>query len=233
MNWVEPNQSGEKEITETELETEYSKTKLPKRTAGIDLEAGIIRLLGDEQLYLKLLKNFSHNYASAPQDMRKALEESNIDFVLRMAHTLKGVAGNLSAYKIQDIAIKLETDVLQNKFDKKEELLLALEEAFHTLKQWIETLEDDRDIKLSVQKEFKRSEVIPIVRKLTEMVWEDNFDAQNTLIELKSYMGDSICRNEIQALTECINEFDFEAAKRHLHKIAEELKINLEENENG
>ena len=151
----------------------------------------------------------------------------------RNTHTLKGAAGNLSAYTIQDTALKLENEVLLNNFEKNEELLKTLEDAFTTLKEWNETSEDDRDIEPSVEKEFNYSEVAVIVRKLVKLVWEDDYDAGSSLLELKSYMKDSMCKAEIQELTECINKFDYQAAKIHLNKIAETLKIELDVNKNG
>lgn len=219
--------------TTTTLEPEYSKKSLPKKMAGINFEAGINRLLGDEELFLKLLNDFSNHYACVFQDLRTALEENNIDSILRIAHTLKGAAGNLSAYTIHETALKLENEVLLNNFEKNEELLKTLEDAFTTLKEWNETSEDDRDIEPSVEKEFNYSEVAVIVKKLVKLVWEDDYDAGSSLLELKSYMRDSMCKAEIQELTECINKFDYQAAKIHLNKIAEALKIELEVNRNG
>ena len=219
--------------TTTTLEPEYSKKSLPKKMAGINFEAGINRLLGDEELFLELLNDFSNHYACVFQDLRTALEENNIDSVLKIAHTLKGAAGNLSAYTIHETALKLENEVLLNNFEKNEELLKTLEDAFTTLKEWNETSEDDRDIEPSVEKEFNYSEVAVIVRKLVKLVWEDDYDAGSSLLELKSYMRDSMCKAEIQELTECINKFDYQAAKIHLNKIAEALKIELEVKRNG
>ena len=219
--------------TTTTLEPEYSKKSLPKKMAGINFEAGINRLLGDEELYLELLNNFSNNYACVIQDLRKGIEENDKDSILRIAHTLKGAAGNLSAYTIQDTALKLENEVLLNDFEKNEELLKILEEAFTTLKKWNEVSKDDRNIEPRVEKEFNYSEVAVIVRKLVKLVWEDDYDAGSSLLELKSYMKDSMCKAEIQELTECINKFDYQAAKIHLNKIAETLKIELEVNKNG
>ena len=219
--------------TTTTLEPEYSKKSLPKKMAGINFEAGINRLLGDEELFLELLNDFSNHYACVFQDLRTALEENNIDSVLKIAHTLKGAAGNLSAYTIQDTALKLENEVLLNDFEKNEELLKILEEAFTTLKKWNEVSKDDRNIEPRVEKEFNYSEVAVIVRKLVKLVWEEDYDAGSSLLELKSYMKDSMCKAEIQELTECINKFDYQAAKIHLNKIAETLKIELEVNKNG
>lgn len=219
--------------TTTTLEPEYSKKSLPKKMAGINFEAGINRLLGDEELYLELLNNFSNNYACVIQDLRKGIEENDKDSILRIAHTLKGAAGNLSAYTIQYTALKLENEVLLNDFEKNEELLKILEEAFTTLKKWNEVSKDDRNIEPRLEKEFNYSEVAVIVRKLVKLVWEDDYDAGSSLLELKSYMKDSMCKAEIQELTECINKFDYQAAKIHLNKIAETLKIELEVNKNG
>lgn len=62
------------------------------KEAGIDLERGVARFLGDRQLYESILLNFlvDKTFAKA----KEAMEEENYKNLYECVHTLKGVAAN-------------------------------------------------------------------------------------------------------------------------------------------
>ncbi|WP_304509796.1 Hpt domain-containing protein [Anaerotignum sp.] len=62
------------------------------KEAGIDLERGVARFLGDRQLYESILLNFlvDKTFANA----KEAMEEENYKDLYECVHTLKGVAAN-------------------------------------------------------------------------------------------------------------------------------------------
>lgn len=223
--------SGKKQTEATDIYMAKSKAnkEVHEIKSGVDFEAGVKRLLGDKVFYVKLLKEFSKDYLSYPHDMRKALEEGNIDVMLRMAHTLKGIAGNLSAYAIQRIATEIETVTKENHFEKYCNLLKELDEAFCFLNDFIETFTEIKDTKsTSYQKPFNPSDVGIILNKLAELVWEDNIEAENILEELKKHMGDFAFIEDMRNLTICISEFDFETAKEYVRKIADTINVKVE-----
>jgi len=95
---------------------------------GIDVEAGLRRLLGKRPLYEQLLRKFVEGPESqAVADIRAQLDAGGIDVAERTAHSLKGVASTLGAIDLQVQAEKMETALRKNGGDADiEALLLSL-----------------------------------------------------------------------------------------------------------
>jgi two-component system sensor histidine kinase/response regulator len=77
--------------------------------AGLDSADGLRRVGGNANLYVKLLRQFASQQAGAVGEIRAALATSDAASATRLAHTLKGVAGNLGAGEVQDAAAAVET----------------------------------------------------------------------------------------------------------------------------
>ncbi len=75
---------------------------------GLDCAEGLRRMGGKAALYLSMLRKFSAGQRAAGQQVADALAEGDERTAERIAHTLKGVAGNLGASGIQDAAGQLE-----------------------------------------------------------------------------------------------------------------------------
>jgi two-component system sensor histidine kinase/response regulator len=76
--------------------------------AGLDQEDGLRRVGGNRKLYLKLLRQFAKEQASMPDHMAAMLAEGERATAERLAHSLKGVAGNLGVAPVQSAAADLE-----------------------------------------------------------------------------------------------------------------------------
>jgi two-component system, sensor histidine kinase and response regulator len=75
---------------------------------GLDAAAGLQRVGGSSALYVGLLQKLVRTYADTPQQIAQALQDGETALAERLAHTLKGVAGNLGATAIQQCAAALE-----------------------------------------------------------------------------------------------------------------------------
>jgi two-component system sensor histidine kinase/response regulator len=75
---------------------------------GLDVADGLSRVAGNRKLYLKLLRQFSEEQGSAVGAIATALERGDAALAERLAHTLKGVAGNIGAKPVQAAASTLE-----------------------------------------------------------------------------------------------------------------------------
>ena len=73
--------------------------------AGFDVEEGMARLLNDEGLYVEMMGIFleDENYAG----LKTALDAGDVETAYRCAHTLKGVASNLSITSLYDAVLPL------------------------------------------------------------------------------------------------------------------------------
>jgi len=77
-------------------------------TKVLDSKAGLSRVGGNQALYQKLLRQFVDQQASAVMQIQDALDKKDVALAERLAHTLKGVAGNIGATHVQSAAGALE-----------------------------------------------------------------------------------------------------------------------------
>ncbi len=100
--------------------------------AGIDLKDGLRRVGYNAILYKRLLLQFAENFAEAAKELRTAWRNKDEILTNRLAHSMKGVAGNLGAVALHDAAAAIENvmkhpnqenpldvQALLNQFDEK------------------------------------------------------------------------------------------------------------------
>ena len=76
--------------------------------AGLDTKDGLSRVAGNQKLYLKLLRQFAEQQGPATTQISEALAKGDPALAERLAHTLKGVAGNIGAKPVQTAAGAVE-----------------------------------------------------------------------------------------------------------------------------
>ncbi|MFZ2633096.1 MAG: response regulator [Desulfosalsimonadaceae bacterium] len=76
--------------------------------AGIDVAAGLKRLGGKRELYVRMLREFRKEYQDAPGLLAEALKKGDRELIRRTAHTIKGLAANIGAEDLKSIAAKIE-----------------------------------------------------------------------------------------------------------------------------
>src|SRR5262245_35464162 len=75
---------------------------------GLDTADGLLRVAGNKSLYAKLLRQFTDQQAAAGARIAEALHAGDHATAERLAHTVKGVAGNLGAGPVHRSASALE-----------------------------------------------------------------------------------------------------------------------------
>jgi HPt (histidine-containing phosphotransfer) domain-containing protein len=83
----------------------------PHALATLDSSAGLSRVGGNEKLYAKLLRQFVEQQSTAVGQITAALASGDKALAERLAHTLKGVAGNIGATQVQFAAGVLEKSI--------------------------------------------------------------------------------------------------------------------------
>ncbi len=89
---------------------------------GIDTEAGLRRMMGDRKLYAAQLRGFAETYADAGKRIRKLLNENPAE-ARRIAHTIKGVSGNIEAGDLHRSAGALCEDLNESRLHAFERAL--------------------------------------------------------------------------------------------------------------
>lgn len=75
----------------------------------VDVADGIDRVMGDRDLYERMLRRFRKDYSAGDRPIRVALEVGDRALAHRLSHTLKGAAGMIGARPLHQAASVLET----------------------------------------------------------------------------------------------------------------------------
>lgn len=81
---------------------------LPAGLEGIDLAAGLATCMGKRELYLRLLRKFHAAQTSFAWQFQAALADPDATAAARLAHSLRGTAGNIGAKAVAQAAAELE-----------------------------------------------------------------------------------------------------------------------------
>ena len=98
------------------------KTELPD-IDGLDTADGLKRVGNNIRLYRKLLAKFRDSNTKSAEQIRRALTDGDMELAQRLAHTVKGVSGNLGALEMQTAAANLESQIIQGETPTEQSLL--------------------------------------------------------------------------------------------------------------
>jgi HPt (histidine-containing phosphotransfer) domain-containing protein len=86
---------------------------LPTGIAGLDTTLGLRRVLGKVPRYVSMLEKYVAGQSGTVAALREALATGDRETATRLAHTTKGVSGNIGATAVQQRAEALETALQQ------------------------------------------------------------------------------------------------------------------------
>jgi len=123
--WIKP---GKRDLTDDTLakrrrKVEERDERLPLEMPGIELKTGLVRIGGNQALYLKLLAKFHRDYADVTFRIKSALENREHERVQHLVHTVKGVSANIGALDLENSSAALETAIRQEAIGSFEHLL--------------------------------------------------------------------------------------------------------------
>ena len=209
-------------------DTSEETVNLPQSLSGIDIEAGLRRLSGNRKLYRKLLLDFAGSYSATYDDISRALKQDDTGLALRLVHTLKGIAGNISALEIQSIASDLEKALTRSETQDAERLLADLGKTVISANDTLSELRESAPAAPAQSEEaYDTEKAETLLLDLARLIWEDNVNAEQTLEEFRKVIEPSAYGEDVMALAESIGDYDFDTAKAVLQRIAGKMKIVL------
>lgn len=127
VKWIEPGERvvPPREAIADKQEQVQAPETLPE-IPGIDIESGLKRVGGNRKLYRKLLLRFKEDYTTITKQIKEAYLAGDYELAGRLAHTVKGVAGNIGAAGIYDLAREVENAIKQDDTAEAEKHLTAL-----------------------------------------------------------------------------------------------------------
>jgi len=131
LKWMKPRRTeevrkaAEAPPVETKEETKPAPQDDLPEIPGLDTSLGLKRVMGKKAFYLEMLKKYIDNQGEAPAQIRQSLDAEDYGTAERLAHTAKGVSGNIGATQVQALAATLEKAIRERL--PREEIGSALE----------------------------------------------------------------------------------------------------------
>ncbi|WP_434355313.1 response regulator [Parasalinivibrio latis] len=138
----------------------------------VNIEEGINRVVGNRELYMKLLGKFSQEIEDYYTKIQSHIYEDNYIDAANIAHQLAGVAGNLSINDIRLICKELQRVLEEDEIEKSDYLIEQLRTIISDTKKEIE----------QIVKSESQEDIVP-----------DKSNTDNTLIDIEA----DLCLREL------------------------------------
>jgi len=176
LKWIKPRQASAADLKEKPAEI----VELPTKIDGLDMVNGLRRVLGKKPLYLSMLRKFVAGQKTVIAEIVQALEADLWDTAERLAHTLKGVAGNIGATALHQLAATLEATI------KERHPRAEIDAQLATLKSPLETLIAQLEQQLPAERDKVPVTVAPqelqaICQRLEALLSQDDAEAIDVL----------------------------------------------------
>jgi len=232
--WIKPGKwddsAAAKAVQLKQPNTLDPENRLPDNLPGLDIESGLKRINGNKRLYRQLLINFVKSYVSITKEIKDLIEKDDLQAAERAAHTIKGIAGNISAYEIQLAAQEIETAISKKDSQVYNELLIVLGQALGKVMEAIKnSVQVKEEKQLTEDRPVDPVQVEPILVEMYQMLCKDDPDAEQCLANLKEIIRGSMFVKDLEEIESHMGNYDFDLAILPLQKIASGLNISLKE----
>ena len=194
--------------------------------AGVNVAAGLERTAGNKRLYRDLLAQFAARHEFTGNRIKEALESGDHNQAERLAHSLKGVAGNLGINQIFVLAGTLESAIRESHGATKsliEELTSALDRQIRIIRAaWLADSVDGG--KRLDARPAERAEALAAIARLRERLEASAADAPRVFAEMAEILRGTVAAWRLDALGTSVKAFDFDAARSMLEEIFEQYR---------
>jgi len=229
LKWIPPiQQEPDSQLTRgaESVPAEESWNNIP----GLDVAAAMRRVLGKQKLYLTMLRKYVSTQRNAASELSEALLVEDRITAERIAHTAKGVSGNIGATELQGMAEQLETMIQSGQVDKAsiepilERFSLSLAILIAHIERTLPAEELATDTPSTSVDREKAEEVLGTLR---ELLSNDDSEAGDLFENNRDLLRGFLGHETFGKLEYAIGQFDFEKALDLLQARVEELGITI------
>ncbi|MBI5571205.1 MAG: response regulator [Desulfomonile tiedjei] len=231
VKWIKPGYRKMSEaVPESSSESKEVEDVLPAELPGISIASGLRRVAGNKQLYTKLLCTFKDGQESAAEQIKAALQVDDVETAARLAHTVKGVSGNLGGDNLYRAAAELEkaikegknVDLLMAEFDSQ---LRVMMDGIKIVEERLTAQQKPEDAGTEVR--VDEEAVKTLLQEISQLLESDLTEAMNRLEALNRHLANSPVHEEFKRLEKQVESFDTDTALKTMETIASKLGIEL------
>lgn len=189
--------------------------------SGIDCHKAIKRLGGNNKLFVRLINDFMNDFADSAVDIRKALTQEEPEKSARLLHTLKGVAGNISARKLFITAEKLEKAIMEQSSRNYPFLLDDFENELNEVLLVCSAMKvtpASAGPEIKGQADSIQQDIEDMITILEASLLKNDFQAERILEDLKTMAREPALLDALSGIEERLGLFDFKDALNILRK---------------
>jgi two-component system sensor histidine kinase/response regulator len=203
---------------------------LPAELPGISISAGLSRVGGNRQLYVKLLFKFREGQEDAAPEIKGALQSGNMETAGRLVHRVKGVAGNLGMEGLYRAAAELEKAVKEGREDLEHPMAgfgSHLKIVLDGIKALEQSLVAQKEPEPSTGGLIDKEAVKLLLQEMARLLESDLTEVLNRLEALKQHLTHSSAYEEFKRLEKQLESFDTDSAAKSIEAVARALDIAL------
>jgi CheY-like chemotaxis protein len=222
--WVKPRADAAKT---PEKHKKVSGEVIIPEIEGVDSGSGLKRVAGNKRLYRDLLAQFVEKQGDAAAEVSNALESGDRALAERIAHTVKGVAGNIGITKIQFAAAGLEKAVREKDPAipaQLAEFALLLRDQVQAIAEGLHQTEPAPDTNSNAK--FDPEAASTAAARLKALLEASDGGAEEAFQNLQHAIGGQADKASLSSLGAAIRDFEFDAALTKLNEITTEHKLN-------
>ena len=196
--------------------TEARGPVLPLTTA-LDTVDGLARCMGNLDLYRRLLKGFAKTQSQFESEFRAAANDP--EQAIQVAHTLKGLAGNIGAKKLLAAANELE-QALHNGLDCQLPLKQTLEELPRVLDDIALVVQQNEAVTSQRASQLAQdANLQPYWVRLAELVADNDAHAGDLIQEVLQRWPELHQLTTVCQLKQALEQYDFDRAAECLQQL--------------
>ncbi len=192
----------------------------------IDRAAALRRLNGNESLFHRLLGDLIRDYGAADDALRRAVADGDSTTAGRLAHQIKGVAGNLGATELSGAAERLESALKSAEAGEAVEAALeGFSEALDRVRAEAASMEARPTRRSADAKGARgRETVSEALAELSDLIQRNNPRALDQINALADRLGGHPAAAALPDLTDRLEQFDFKGASAILAEIDRQVR---------
>jgi HPt (histidine-containing phosphotransfer) domain-containing protein len=228
LSWIKPR-DGIGEIIESEQKTDIEKSA-PEINLNdllvienLDVELGLQRVLGNRTLYLNILRKYIGNQDTAVEEIRTALSAGDHSTAERLAHTIKGMSGNIGATLLQNTAAELENMIRSGEINNIDVKLTIFSEMLNTMITKIKNGLPSEESHIA--KTVDVSKAPEVIKQLKELLAADSSKSGALIDDNLDLLHFILGAKVFSKIDRAVKQFDLDEALEFLEERITELEI--------
>jgi two-component system sensor histidine kinase/response regulator len=228
LRWIKPRDRAAeaRNVPEDRPVSEAASRTAPLEIAGIDTKTALKRTGGNPKRYESLLERFADSESQVVSEIRRALAANDTSTARRLAHSLKGAAGNLGAESLSELAAKAEGALGQNQGVNT--ALEALSGSLDAVVAAIRAALPGEPVPSSSDASVDSTTMAESLARLKQLLESDDGEAADFLLDARPVLLKFLTREEIATLQGQVGNFDYAHALQSVSQVASRLSLKLE-----